>query len=133
MPLQPGAGGEEMANQMLAGHLGPDRSTVAPDTYQIEAWIDDPRSIGATQADFGGYTPNVWDSDDWDTADGRTVSTIGLVDMGTPSSAGSDAIRFWALRNVTSGLLAFSAKLERPVYVSISTDPVLIRPTVQFA
>lgn len=117
---------------ILAGWLGPDRGATAPDAYQVEGWQDDPRSIGASQADFDGYTPNVWDSDDW-VIDDIEIRTTSLVDLGTPADSGTDAIRYWALRNTTSGLLAYSAPLDRPVSVSAGGDPVLIRPIIRVA
>lgn len=120
----------ETQNAILDGWLGTTRAAGAPDEYQVEGWVDDPRSDGAGQADFDGYTPATWDSDDWLAAAGGSKSTDGLVSLGTPAGEGSDAIRFWALRNTTSDELAFSGRLDRPVFVSASANPVRIRPTV---
>jgi hypothetical protein len=124
----------ETMNAILDGWLGPNRAAGAPASYEVEGWIDDPRQVGAQEADFGGYTPAVWSSANWGPAEGGRKDATALVSLGTPTSAGTDAVRFWALRNVTSGELAFSAPLERPVYIgAASANPVQIRPTVKFA
>lgn len=131
MPLHDNAAGTAMANQLLDGILGAIRSSGSEDEYQVEGWIDDPRQIGAQEADFTGYTPATLDSDDWDDAEGRAKSPLAVVSLGVASVAGSDAIRYWALRNTTLDLIAYSAPLERPVYASAGA--VNINPIIFFA
>lgn len=120
----------EAKNAILDGWLGPNRGTGSPDDYEVEGWIDDPSTVGAQEADFGGYTPATQDSDDWGPAEGGETSTTGLVNLGTPTTTGSDAIRYWALRNTTSGELAFSAPLSRPAFPVVGV-PARIRPVIQ--
>jgi hypothetical protein len=130
MPVHPDAAEFQVA--ILAGVLGPDRGALAPDAWQVEGWIDNPLSDGAAQADFAGYTPAVWDSDDW-AIDDNEIATTSLVSLGTPAGDGTDAIRFWALRSTTTDLLVYSAPLEQKVYVSASANPVQIHPIIRVA
>lgn len=131
MPVHP----ESVETQavILAGWLGSARGSTAPSQYQVEAWIDNPLEDGAQQADFGGYTPAVLSSNGWtvDTAAGE-VATTAVVSLGTPTTTGTDALRYWALRNTTSGDLAFSAPLARPARPVVGVA-VQIRPLIRFA
>ena len=124
-------GTEETQNAVLDAWLGSGRAAGCPDSYMIEGWVDDPSDDDAEEADFDGYAAATWDSDDWGPADGGETETTALVSLGTPASDDSDRIRFWALRNVTSGELAFSAPMDEPVDVFEDTE-VEIRPVVRW-
>lgn len=117
-----------LANQILDGILGPNRAAGAEASYIVEGWIDDPRSDGAQQADFDGYDPPTWDSDDWNAADGGQIATSSVVSLGTATGPATDALRFWSLRRVGETDPCYSAPLEFPVWVT--TGDVLIRPVV---
>lgn len=120
-------------NQILAGHFGPSRAVGAPASYVVRLWQDDPRTDTPAEADWGGYTAPTWSNDDWLTPDGGVVESDGLVSFGAPSSAGTDAARFWALHDATTDDLCYSAPLESPISVNdASANPVRIRMTVPF-
>jgi hypothetical protein len=130
MPVHPDA--VDTMNQILAGWLGPNRGTGSPDAYDVRLWQDDPRTISPTEADWGGYPAGgvEWSSDDWATPASGGVDSDGFVDFGATSSAGTDAARYWALHDTTTGDVCFSAPLEQPLHVSGAGTPVLIRLTV---
>lgn len=122
-------------NQILAGWLGPNRATGSPDSYVVRLWQDDPRGDTPSEADWGGYPTGgvVWSSDDWLTPDGGEVDSDGLVDFGAPSSAGTDAARFWALHDASTDDLCYSAPLAEPLAITAaSATPVQIRPVIPF-
>lgn len=133
MPVAPDA--IPTMNQILAGHFGPNRSSVAPDSYVVRLWRDDPRGDTSSEADWGGYPAGgvEWDSDDWLTPEGGVVDSDGLVDFGEPSSAGTDAARFWALHDAATDALCYSAPLSEPIAIAAASDnPVKIRMTVPY-
>ena len=127
MPIQ----STETKNQILDAWLGPNRAVGCPDEYQIEGWYDDPSDGGSDEADFAGYAAATWDSDDWGPASGGETETTALVSLGTPTADDNDRIRFFALRNTTSGVLAFSAALDDKVDV-IDGVEVEIQPVVRY-
>lgn len=132
MPASSTAAGIALQNAFLNGVFGPNRGSTAADAYVVRAWFDNPTGVSPTEADFGGYTPPTWDSDDWLAADGGEVSSDGLASLGTPSSAASDAIRFWSLHDTVTDALAYWAPVEEPVHVTSGANPVRIRLTVPY-
>jgi hypothetical protein len=132
MPIHPAA--LETMNQILDGWLGPNRAAGAPAAYDVRLWQDDPRTDSPSEADWGGYSSVEWDSADWLAAEGGEKDSDGLVDFGAASSAGTDAARYWALHDTTSGDVCYSAPLESPISVTAAGDnPIKIRLTVPFA
>jgi hypothetical protein len=122
-------------NQILAGHFGPNRSSVAPDAYVVRLWKDDPRTDSPIEADWGGYPVDgvEWSSDDWLTPEGGQVSSDGFADFGAPSSAGTDAARFWGLHDTVTDDLCYSAPLSAPLSVlAEAEDTIKIRLTVPY-
>jgi hypothetical protein len=121
-------------NQILDAWLGTTRAAGTPDSYDVELWIDDPRTDSPSEADWVGYSSVSWSSDDWLDAEGGEKDSDGLVDFGAPDGAGTDAARYWALRDPDTEELAYSAPLESPLSVTAAGDnPVKIRLTVPFA
>jgi hypothetical protein len=118
-------------NQWLDALLGTTRAAGVPATYKIEGWIDNPLDPGADEADFDGYTPPSWDSDDWDAAADGEKETSSLVSLGTPTSDESDRIRYFVLRNETTDQIAFSAALDEKVDI-IDGVEVEIRPVIRW-
>jgi hypothetical protein len=102
--------------------------TVAP---LAQTWIDNPLDPGADEADFDGYTPPSWDSDDWDAAADGEKETSSLVSLGTPTSDESDRIRYFVLRNESTDQIAFSAALDEKVDI-IDGVEVEIRPVLRW-
>jgi hypothetical protein len=134
MPIHPAA--LETMNQILDGWLGPDRAAGAPAAYDVRLWQDDPRTDSPAEADWGGYPAGgvEWSSDDWLAAEGGEKDSDGSVDFGAPSSAGTDAARYWALHDTTTGDVCWSSPLETPISITAaSATPVKIRLTVPFA
>lgn len=118
-------------NSILAGWLGPNRGDDAADSYTVRLWCDDPRGVSPAEADWGGYTPPTWDSDDWLDPDGGVVTSDGSPDFGAPSSAGSDSARYWGLHDGST--CVYSAPLASAITVSASSAVhVRIRLTVPF-
>lgn len=119
------------ANTILAGWLGASRAAGSPDSYRVRLWRDDPRGVAPSEADWGGYTPPVWSSDDWLAPDAGVTYSDGLADFGAPTSAGTGAVRFWSLHDVDTDELCYSAPLANPLTVSgASATPVQVRPVV---
>lgn len=130
MPVHPEA--VEMQAIILAGVLGPDRGSLAPDDQVIEGWVDNPLADGAAQTDFGGYAAPTHSSDNWTVdMDAGEVATTGPVSLGTATTAGSDAIRYWSLRRSADPEPWFSAPLERPARPVVG-QAVNIRPSIRF-
>lgn len=125
MPVNPAS--IETQNAILDGWL-----RASGRTYQLEGWIDNPLEDDAQEADFPGYTPATLADTDWSAASGGEIETATLHSLGTPSGAGTDGIRFWALRDTTLDEIAYVGALERTVYMSASSDPLQIRPTVPY-
>lgn len=120
-------------NQILDAWLGTTRAAGCPDSYDVELWQDDPREDSPTEADWGGYAAASWPSDDWLAAEGGEKDSDGLVDFGAPSSAGTDAARYWALRDPDTDEIAYSAPLSEPISVTdASASSIQIRMTVPF-
>lgn len=133
MPLHDNDAGTLFANLLFDSGL----SGLGTGVWEFTAWIDDPREDGAQEADFPGYTPAAASGSDWEAAEGREASTTDPVSLGTPSDEGSDAIRFWGLRHISLNLVGYSAHLARDgvpasVFISASSEPVEIDPTVRF-
>lgn len=122
----------ETMNQILAGHFGVNRSSVAPDEYRVRLWHDQPDGDTPAEADWPGYTPPLWSSDDWLTPDGGEVLSDGLVDMGTPTDVGTDADRYWALHDASTNDLCYWGPLSPSLTVAESVNPVRIRLTVPY-
>lgn len=121
-------------NAILDGWLGTTRGSTAADSYVVRLWQDDPRQVGAAEADWGGYTPPTWSSDDWLAADGGEKLSDGSADFDNPTGAGTDAARYWALHDATTDALCYSAPLATPINVSAaSAASVRIRMTVPYA
>jgi hypothetical protein len=132
MPIHPAA--LETMNQILDGWLGTGRAAGCPDAYDVRLWQDDPRTDSPSEADWGGYASVEWDSDDWLAAEGGEKDSDGNPNFGAPSSAGTDAARYWALHDTTTGDVCYSGPLETPISVTAaSATPVKIRLTVPFA
>jgi hypothetical protein len=124
----------ETMNQILDGWLGTTRGAGAPAAYDVRLWQDDPRTDSPSEADWGGYAAVEWSSDDWLAAEGGEKDSDGTPNFGAPSGAGTDAARYWALHDTTTGDVCYSAPLESPISVTAaSATPVKIRLTVPFA
>jgi hypothetical protein len=132
MPVHSTDAGVELANALLDGVFGPNRGSGAPDDWTFRVWFDDPRTDDPSEADFGGYAAVVWDSDDWLPADGGETFSDGLANFGTPSTAATDAIRFWSMHRTSDGVIAYSAPVSEPITVTGSANPVRIRLTVPY-
>jgi hypothetical protein len=120
-------------NAILAGWLGPNRGAGSPASYDVRLWIDDPRGDTPAEADWGGYPAGgvEWSSDDWLTPEGGVTHSDGLVNFGAPSSAGSDAARYWGL--FTGSTCVYSAPLSDQISVTDeSVNPIQIRLTVPY-
>jgi hypothetical protein len=121
-------------NQILDAWLGSTRGAGVPAAYDVRLWQDDPRTDSPSEADWGGYASVEWSSGDWLAAEGGEKDSDGLVDFGAPSSAGTDAARYWGLHDTTTNDLCYSAPLSEPIAVAAaSANPVKIRLTVPFA
>lgn len=119
------------ANTILSGWLGTGRATGSPDSYKVRLWIDRPDGDDPSEADWGGYTPPTWDSDDWLTPEGGQIQSDGLADFGAPSSAGTDAARWWSLNDTSTDDLRYFGPLSEPLSVTASaTAHVKVRLTV---
>jgi hypothetical protein len=129
MPIHPAA--LETMNQILDGWLGPNRAAGAPAAYDVRLWQDDPRTDSPSEADWGGYSSVEWDSADWLAAEGGEKDSDGSVGFPATSSAGTDAARYWALHDTTTGDVCFSGPLDEPLHVSGAGTPVVIRMTIQ--
>lgn len=120
-------------NQILAGQFGPNRGSTAPDDYVVRLWIDNPSTGSPSEADWGGYTPPTWDSDDWLAPEGGVVVSDGLADFGAPSSAGTDAARYWALHDTATNDLCYWAPLADQINVAAAAAAtVRIQLTVPY-
>jgi hypothetical protein len=122
---------EEFKNAVLAGIFGPTRGSTAPDDWDVELYVDNPQVPGASEVDWTGYAAVNWSADDFEAPDGAVVLSVGLVNFGAMSDAGTEAARYWALRNTTSGALAYSMPLERPLRPS-GSNPVKTRLAVPY-
>lgn len=121
-------------NAVLAGMFGTTRGSTAPDSYVVRLWSARPDADGALEADWVGYTPPEWSSDDWDAPDAAQVSSNGLVDFGAPGGAGTVAVRWWGLHDAVTDELEYSGPLSAPLSIAeASVDHVQIRPVVPYA
>lgn len=132
MPVSNTSAGVAFQNAVLDGILGPTRGSTAPAGFVVRAWFDNPESDDPTEADFTGYTPPTWDSDDWLAAEGGVKLSDGLAALGTPSADASDALRFWSLHDTTSEELVYSAPLRERMWVTAGSNPVRIRLAVPY-
>src|SRR5690349_6649755 len=107
MPVANTAAGIAAMNQILGGWLGPNRSTLAPDSYVIHAWFDNPQDDTPTEVHFTGYTPAEHSSDDWEDPDGAEVFASVLVDLGTPTTSSTDAARYWSMHTPDTDELVY--------------------------
>lgn len=115
-----------MANEFLAGVFGPDRSATARSSHVVRLWS----TLGTVEADWPGYTPPEWSADDWLAPDAGVVYSDGLVDFGAPTGAGSVAVKFWSLHDVTDDELLYSGPLSEALSVVESEASVLVRLSV---
>jgi hypothetical protein len=125
-------GTQETQNQILDAWLGTGRAAGCPDEYAIEGWYDDPLDDGAEEADFAGYLAATWDAADWDAAADGEKETSSLVSLGTPTADDAGRVRYFVLRNTTSGQIAFSDALDEPAEV-IDGVEVEILPVIRWA
>lgn len=133
MPTSTTPTGIALMNAFLAGVFGPNRATGSPDAFTVRLWRTDPRGDSPLEADWGGYTPPEWSSDDWLAPDAGVVSSDGLVDFGAPTSAGTGAARYWGLHDTATDDLIYSAPLATPLNITAEADAhVLIRPLVPY-
>ncbi len=119
MPTFETTEGTFLRNTLLAGLLGPDRGALAPASWIIHLWIDNPWNTALPQeADFGDYLPVEWDSDLWLPPSGGVIASDGLLDFGIPSTDSSDEIRYWSMHLASNDLPAHSwpLKVERQVF-----------------
>lgn len=123
-------GAVETQNIVLDAWLGPNRAAGVPAAYDIEPWCGDPRDDDSAIASEGGVdlVAVSWDSDDWDDADGGEKQTNADVTW-TLTDGTDDKVTHWALRNQTSGLLAYSDVLTEAVF-PLGAGTLAIRPTV---
>jgi hypothetical protein len=117
-----------LANDFLAGVLGPNRGSSARDSHRVRLWS----VVGTSEADWNGYTPPTWSADDWTTPEAGVVYSDGLVDFDTPSGSSTTAVKFWSLHDVDDDELLYSAPLVTALSVTATEDsgPVQIRLTV---
>lgn len=124
-------GAEGTQNQILDAWLGTGRAAGCPDEYAVEGWYDDPNDDDAVEASFAGYAAATWDADDWGPADGGETETTSLVSLGTPTTDDTGRVRYFALRNTTTGNIAFSDSLDEPAEI-IEDVEVQIRPVIRW-
>jgi hypothetical protein len=110
-------GDVETQNLVLDAWLGPNRAAIAPDSYDVEPWCGDPRDDDSAIASVDGVDldPVEWDSDDWLDADDGEKMTNAEVEWVIADGL-DDAVTHAAIRNRTSGLLAYSSKLDAKVF-----------------
>lgn len=117
-------------NILLDAWLGLNRAAGVPNSYDIEPWCGDPRDDDSAIASEDGVdlVAVSWDSDDWDDAVGGEKQTNADVTWSLTLGT-DDAVTHWALRNQTSGLLAYSDALTLKVF-PLGAGTLAIRPTV---
>lgn len=117
-------------NDVLDAWLGTTRAAHIPDAYDIEPWCGDPRDDDSAIASEDGVDlePVSWDSDDWDDAAAGEKQTNADVTWSL-SEGTDDEVTHWALRNQTSGNLAYSDALTEAVF-PLGAGTLAIRPTI---
>lgn len=103
---------------------------LSPADWQIEGWYDNPLNGDDDEADFAGYTPA---TSGWSfVLDGAEVATAAVVSLGTASADAAEAVRFWAVRHVVTGVIGYSGPLEQKVY-PVDGVELVIRPRIRVA
>jgi len=132
MPVVNTTAGIAFQNAILAGVFGPNRAAGAPDSFRVRLWQDRPDGDSPAEADWTGYDPPLWSSDDWEAPEGGEVDSDGLVGFGVPGGGGTDAARFWALHDVDTDEVVYYGPLSQPIAGAESTNPIEIRLTVPY-
>lgn len=110
-------------NQILDAWLGPDRAAGTEAAYDLELWAGDPRNVGSLEVSGGGYAAVSVDSDDWGPASGGRTSTTTAVQFPTATDAYDRSASHYALRDTTTGDIAFCAPLGEVLTVTGPRDP----------
>jgi hypothetical protein len=115
-----------IANVFLASMFGPDRSSVAPDSWTVHLFVGDPAVDGVEQTG-PGYAPASLSSDAFPALAGLTDgSTSALVSFAAASAEWPEDSTHWLLRS--GGADGPSGEFSVPVEVggAGSFPPVLI-------
>ena len=115
--------------------VGPDRATIAPDTFDVSLFIGDPSldgvevadttevddGLGGTEFVANGYAPGVADSDDF-TFDGE-IATV-LVTFPAPTAEYPETVTHWLMKAGVDRW--FAGELLEPLDVTGPGDPFVV-------